>query len=516
MNEPELELLHRYLDGTITSKELATLEDLLRSNKEARSTLRSLATIDAKWQQLAVGEAVRDSRNRVNTPQRWRAMPIWLALSAIAASLTIAALGWFRPTEIPPIATPRGIARIIRIEGVGKVDQERIVNDGAELFADEEISLQQGLIELAFRETGVHVIATAPLKLELKSNGKVFLHQGQVKLVVPPQGIGFIVDTAERKFIDLGTSFVVTASPKGSEVLVLDGKISVDQHDGESEELMLEGEFAKFDRNGRTEKRTPSRLSLALPELALPKLDPEHRSLMGSVFGYDRATKIVKSKISDDLIGQKLLPLIRSQFQDQSCLNAFNQSDPIPFRGIAGAYHEFPTRNGLTTYLRDGGWMAWYRGQVAPPQSGRYRFWGYADNHLLVAIDGKSVFEGSRRESSFKKLGIPRTDNPALPCLIAPAGFACSEWIELTGDPVRIDIMLGEVGGNITSGLLLVEREGASYEETFWGQPKWPLFLTEIPSSDQVAELQSLVSHLEEKTMGSFSVSEEAIWKVKD
>lgn len=414
------------------------------------------------------------------------------------------------------MATPRGIARVIRIEGVGNVSQERIVNDGAELFAGEEISLQQGLIELAFRETGVHVIATAPLKLELNSNGKVFLHQGQVKLVVPPQGIGFIVDTAERKFIDLGTSFVVTASSKGSEVLVLDGKISVDQHDGESEELMLEGEFAKFDRNGRIEKRTPSRLSLALPELTLPKLDPEHQSLIGSVFGYDRATKIVKSKISDDLIGQKLLPLIRSRFQDKSCLNAINQSDPIPFRGIAGAYHEFPTRNGLATYSRDGGWMAWYRGQVAPPQSGRYRFWGYADNHLLVAIDGKPVFEGSRRESSFKKLGIPRTDNPALPCLIAPAGFACGEWVELTGAPVRIDIMLGEVGGNITSGLLLVEREGASYEETFWGQPKWPLFLTEIPSSDQVAELQGLISHLEEKTMGSFSVSEETIWKVKD
>lgn len=516
MNESELELLHRYLDGAITSKELANLEDLLRSNKEARSTLRSLATIDAKWQQLAVDEAVGDPSARVNTPERWRAMPIWLALSAIAASLTIAALGWFRPTETPTIATPRGIARVIRIEGAGNVDQDRIVSDGAELFAGEEVSLQQGLIELAFRETGVHVIATAPLNLELKSNGKIFLHQGQVKLVVPPQGIGFIVDTAERKFIDLGTSFVVTASPKGSEVLVLDGKISVDQHDGESEELMLEGEFAKFDRNGRIEKRTPSRLSLALPELTLPKLNPKHRSLIGSVFGYDRATTIVKSKVSDDLIGQELLPLIRSQFQDKSCLNAFNQSDPIPFRGIAGAYHEFPTRNGLTTYSRDGGWMAWYRGQVAPPQSGRYRFWGYADNHLLVAIDGKPVFEGSRRESSFKKLGIPRTDNPALPCLIAPAGFACSEWIELTGDPVRIDIMLGEVGGNITSGLLLVEREDASYEETFWGQPKWPLFLTEIPSNDQVAELQSLVSHLEEKTMGSFSISEKAIWKVKD
>ena len=45
--------------------------------------------------------------------------------------------------------------------------------------------------------------------------------------MVPPQGIGFVVDTMERKFVDLGTSFVVQASNLGSRVLVLDGEIAV-------------------------------------------------------------------------------------------------------------------------------------------------------------------------------------------------------------------------------------------------------------------------------------------------
>ena len=158
--------------------------------------------------------------------------------------------------------------------------------------------------------------------------------------------------------------------------------------------------------------------------------------------------------------------------------------------------------------------MVWYHGQVLPPRPGRYRFWGYADNHLLVAINGKPVFEGSRGDSSFRELGIPRTDNPALPCLIARAGFACSEWIELSGDSVQLDLLFGDVGGNLTSGLLLVEREGENYEETFWGQPKWPLFLTEAPSAEEMAEFKRLVNHLEQKTMGSFSIAEDAIWKV--
>ena len=134
----------------------------------------------------------------------------------------------------------------------------------------------------------------------------------------------------------------------------------------------------------------------------------------------------------------------------------------------------------------------------------------------MVAIDGKPVFEGSRRESHFKHLGIPRTNNPALPCLIARAGFANSDWIALSGDPVQLDILFGEVGGNITSGLLLVEREGEAYEETFWGQPRWPLFLTEAPTTNEAIEFKRLLDHLEQRTMGSFSVSEEAVWKVAE
>ncbi|MGB4710422.1 MAG: hypothetical protein WBH28_18265 [Fuerstiella sp.] len=525
MNEDELNLLHRYLDGAITAEELESLEELLRGNAEARAALRSLATIDAKWQEIAADEAfgkvseptalaAGESMVAPGVGSSIGARPLWLALTAIATAMVVGAFGWFRVPEGTPTEADRGIARVIRIEGDGTAGEDRIVVDGVELFADEDLVMQQGLIELAFRETGVHVIATAPLKLKLNSNQRVLLHEGQVKLVVPPQGVGFVVDTAERKFVDLGTSFVVTASSDGSEVLVLDGLISVDDHEGASEGLMHEGEFAKYGRNGKLKKRSPSRRSLALPELSLSATNPGGGSFSGVVLGYGTSTTLAKERLDKDVIGQGLLPLIQSDFRDRTCVEAFQQGEPLSFCGIAGAFHEFPDRTGLTPYSREGGWMAWYHGQVLPPRPGRYRFWGYADNHLLVAIDGKPVFEGSRRDSSFKKLGIPRTDNPALPCLIAPAGFACSEWIELSGGSVELDLLFGDVGGNITSGLLLVEREGDTYEETFWGQPKWPLFLTEAPGSGEVAEFERLISHLEEKTMGSFSVAEDAVWKV--
>ena len=91
------------------------------------------------------------------------------------------------------------------------------------------------------------------------------LLNGQVKLVVPPQESD-LLSIQNSGFIDLGTSFVVTANSVGSEVLVLDGKISVASNDYEPASFMHEGEFAKFDQNGRTKKRTASRASLALPD----------------------------------------------------------------------------------------------------------------------------------------------------------------------------------------------------------------------------------------------------------
>jgi hypothetical protein len=68
----------------------------------------------------------------------------------------------------------------------------------------------------------------------------------------------------------------------------------------------------------------------------------------------------------------------------------------------------------------------------------------------------------------------------------------------------------------VTASLLLVEREGDSYEETFWGQPKWPLFLTQATEKDEIAEFERLVDHPGEKLTGSFSIIKDAVWKVQN
>lgn len=437
----------------------------------------------------------------------------WLGIATAAAVVLLFGLSIIlRDSTDSKPGDEISVAKVIRIDGVGRTNQGRTLTAGDQLRAGEKLSMAQGLVEMAFLDTGVHVIATAPLAFTAESTSRLFVHDGEVKLHVPPQGIGFVVETLERKITDLGTSFVVTAGENGSEVLVLDGQIAVGDRHGGAENLMFEGDLASFDRDGAIDLR--SRRQSGVPEREVTVGELAAASLRGRLIAFESSPST--GSPDTDVIGARFLPLIRSGFQNESCLVGMKQIGPIRFAGIAGTYNNFPLAAGLEPYNDQLGWLAWYRGKCTAPEPGRYRFWGYADNHLLVAVDGEPVFEGSRYSSTLREeLAIPRRNHPSLPCLNSTAGFASGGWFEVGEEPVQLDLLFGEQGAKLTSGLLLIEREGGTYEESFWGQAKWPLFLTEPPTESEISGLENLRSHMENKLMGSFSISSDAVWKVR-
>lgn len=523
------QLLQRSFDGELTEAETLELREWLREHPEAmdhylehcqleswlRDPVLQTKPSEGKVVSLSEAGALRDGANqnpgRPNSPAR-RMVPRWMMIAAACLVFAIF-LGWFaKSTQLNP-EDEASIARVIRVEGQGLINAKANLGEGVELSSGDRIKMQEGLIEMAFRDTGVHVIAAAPLSLTADSTERMFLHEGEVKLHVPPQGIGFVVETEDRKITDLGTSFVVTAREEGGKVLVLDGEIAVANRDGSEERLMIEGDQANFEQGGKLTLHAKG--ESGVPELDLPSMVLSERSLPGVILGFEEPSPFSQTRPYRDWIGKQFLPFIQSGFSDRNLLDSLKEGQPLRFTGIAGTYNQFPQRTQLEPYSKPLGWLAWYQGDVAPPQPGRYRFWGYADNQLLVAINGAPVFEGSRYDSSFQEeLEVPRTDHPSFPCLNASAGFASGPWVELDGSSLQLDIVFGEIYANATSALLLVEREGEPLEPTFWGQPKWPLFLTEFPTTPELKDLEKLRLHMEEKLMGSFSVSHDAIWKV--
>ena len=190
-----------------------------------------------------------------------------LAWLGIAAALVFAFLNLSNKE-----AVDSGVAKLIRLEGVTKpMDIEKV------LQKDEEFAIEDGLVEMTFRETGVNLVGIGPLNMTIMGNDRVFLKEGEIKLVVPPQGIGFVVDTMERKFVDLGTSFVVQANEQGSKILVLEGEVAVGGRDDSPSKLMGKGSMADFDRSGKVQVRGEK--ASGVPELSVPPMIQTDSSL---------------------------------------------------------------------------------------------------------------------------------------------------------------------------------------------------------------------------------------------
>ncbi|MEN8716690.1 MAG: FecR domain-containing protein [Verrucomicrobiales bacterium] len=509
MNTSRLEeLTQKYVLGNISETEGDELGAYLSQDdaKAARDHFRLALKTDAYLQEAAAeleGEPAVASSSRVLSFER----SLW-AIGGIAAAIAVGLITWIQSPE------PTGVAIVYRTEGHAQSAGNQMLVTGDFLQKEDRLTVTEGLVELVFKGTGVHVVASAPLSMTLHSSERVFLHEGDLKLTVPPQGIGFIVETEEREITDLGTSFVVTANQKHSRVLVLDGLVSIGQKDNLGQQFMVEGEAATFGKHG--DMALLKKKVSTMPELPRRKDGPPGRADLTSRLYAFTDSEFPSPQDKRDLIGQRFLPLAKSGFLDKASLQGLRTEPVSPFTCIAGAYNDFGETAGLDpATIAQSGWIAWYHGNLQPPVPGRYRFVGYADNHLLVSINGEIAFEGGRYDSAFRESALVERHNfPAWPCLNSRAGFAAGPWFEVGTDPIKFDLLFGEKQGNLTYALLLIEREGESYEETSWGQPKWPLFLTRVPDSPQREALDQLQEFLDEKLLGGFSVDEESVWRI--
>ncbi|MEM1068166.1 MAG: LamG-like jellyroll fold domain-containing protein [Planctomycetota bacterium] len=91
--------------------------------------------------------------------------------------------------------------------------------------------LRKGLLNLQFGG-GVLVYVEAPARFDTINDKRVVLHSGRLSARVPPEGIGFTVETPEAEVVDFGTEFSVDVESGASEVHVFDGLVRV--HPGAS------------------------------------------------------------------------------------------------------------------------------------------------------------------------------------------------------------------------------------------------------------------------------------------
>ena len=87
--------------------------------------------------------------------------------------------------------------------------------------------LEEGLVQITF-ESGVDLVIEAPASFEIHSSEFMVLNEGRLAVTVPPEGVGFTVETPDAEVVDFGTEFAIeVVDERSSEVHVFKGEVEV-------------------------------------------------------------------------------------------------------------------------------------------------------------------------------------------------------------------------------------------------------------------------------------------------
>ncbi len=156
---------------------------------------------------------------------------------------------------------------------------------------------------------------------------------------------------------------------------------------------------------------------------------------------------------------------------------------------------EAPKAYDVAQQVQPGYWVCQYKGRIAAPEDGKYRFWGLGDDVLAVRIGTQLVIDAcwAAHEGGMSDWHSRDPDNRKFSSdtgyrgadaayMNADSRLVIGDWFDLKkGKPVDIDILIGEIPGGWFSCRLLIEQKGKEYpmvESDAGLRPVLPIFKT--------------------------------------
>ena len=121
-------------------------------------------------------------------------------------------------------------------------------------------------------------------------------------------------------------------------------------------------------------------------------------------------------------------------------------------------------------------WLVHYEGKVIPNESGIFHFVGAGDDTLIVRFNGQTVLDGSYGGNSrlAKKEGLYSFGWPAEDKSV---GFVKGDGFPVeAGKIYPIEVLIGESPGGKAHYLLMLEKQGQTYQKDGKGNPILPVF----------------------------------------
>jgi hypothetical protein len=135
-----------------------------------------------------------------------------------------------------------------------------------------------------------------------------------------------------------------------------------------------------------------------------------------------------------------------------------------------------PSAFGVEQLMKSSLWVIHYKGQVAPPSDGEWRFWGYGGEICAVAVNGKTVLVANHILVNTPLINWQSSEPPGQRA--GSGRLRAGDWMPLkAGQIVDLDILIGERGGSTFDCFLLIEKKGETYGTSTKGNfPLYPIF----------------------------------------
>lgn len=251
------ELIQRYMAGTITDEENATLREALKTDVELRTLYLDYMNLDVALEALAgATETAYDLPPIISSPPKPRAAwSYWRPLTAVAIAVLVllGSVPWFvQPLQVD-------LQRSVGAEFGVAFHPGDLIGQSAELTA--------GLIEIHFRQSDAMVVIEAPAKFRIEDAKTLRMESGRVTAHVRDGQQGLRVLTPHTDVLDLGTRFAVEVRDgERSEVHVFEGKVEAGAKGVAKRDLLGTNQALRFATVGTPESRAVRSGTFVQPE----------------------------------------------------------------------------------------------------------------------------------------------------------------------------------------------------------------------------------------------------------
>ena len=234
------------------------IDELLRQHAEPNPAAFSAAFVTQVQAASSGGRFVERIATVINERPA-RGTSSWLPWSLALAAGLLAVISWWntlstRPDPTPPKATgdERSLALMVNEAGARFADG---AGPAAVSFVPGDYALTHGVAHVRFLN-GTDVVLVAPADFTITDALHMRMTRGSMRALVPPSGYGFVVDTPQARYRDLGTEFGVTAGDAGerSDLHVFAGQVEVYPPGTSTPSATLTGGESLRHRHGLTER----------------------------------------------------------------------------------------------------------------------------------------------------------------------------------------------------------------------------------------------------------------------